>query len=749
MPIPRTRSRRQLWFVIACAFVLLASAGLTPQIMSRAAAATKTVYIPARWTQTGEVPWASNRTRESDNFVLLWGEKSGTDPVSAASPYNFDPSSVITQLENLYSFYVNTMRFTPETGLLAQHKIIVIVTNTWNRTELNAWATGGSVDGLVGVINIAPGAALPGSWGLAHELAHVFQNYTFLGRSGYGFTHASAGTFWESSAEFMAMQALPTTAAGDLTRWLRSENLYYSSSRHHYGNWMLLQYIKDRDGLEMFNRIWNEARSTEHPLEVYRRISGIDQAELNRRLGEYATRTVTYDFGNRSTLMPFITNVYGAGFLHAYNGGNVEAVDAALGHFRINSRVAPSDYGFNKIKLVPAADGGLVRLRLKGHAETGATGWTFGLVAVRNGTPRYSALKSGTDGQIDFQLAAGESEVWLVVTGTPGAVPKYGFLDGYTKARRFPYEFRVSGATPSGFEPGHVKPAATNGGRWHSNGGGWVAGNATVASTAYVGPKAAVMAGTVTGNARIEGLGWVNGGTVGGNAIVRDNALIQGGANLSGTVVVGGDAEIAFTCSSGTYLLFNPDRKCDGAGGETDVNPAFDAFTSADLALDAAPAPTTPVPSATPTQTPSNPANLAGTAIASASYTSPWESVAAINDGREPGSSNDTVNPRWGTWPNAGSQWAELTWPSAVTVGRAQVYLFDDGGGVRLPASWKLQYWTGTAYADVPGAGDHPRAADAYNSVTFTPVTTTRLRVALTASGTSSVGLLEVRAFAA
>jgi hypothetical protein len=84
-----------------------------------------------------------------------------------------------------------------------------------------------------------------------------------------------------------------------------------------------------------------------------------------------------------------------------------------------------------------------------------------------------------------------------------------------------------------------------------------------------------------------------------------------------------------------------------------------------------------------------------------------------------------------------------------VTVGRAQVYLFDDGGGVRLPASWKLQYWTGTAYADVPGAGDHPRAADAYNSVTFTPVTTTRLRVALTASGTSSVGLLEVRAFAA
>lgn len=703
-----------------------------------ASAAAKTVYIPARWTQTGEVPWAQDRTRESTNFILLWGEKSGTNPVSAPSPYNFDPNSIITQLENLYSFYVNTMQFTPETGLLAQHKIIVIVTRTWNRTALDAWATGGSVDNRVGVINVAPGAALPGSWGLAHELGHVFQNYTFLGRSGYGFTDASAGTFWEAGAEFMAMQALPTTAAGDLTRWLRSENLYYSSSRHHYGAVLLPQYIKDRDGLAMFNRMWNEARSNEHPLETYRRITGITQAELNRRLGEYATRTVTYDFGNRSTLMPFINNVYGAGFLlHAYNGGNVEAINQSLGHYRMNPRQAPSDYGFNKIKLVPSAAGGLVQVRLKGHAETGASGWTFGLVATRNGsTPRYSTLVTGTDGQIDFQLQSGETEAWLVVTGTPTAVPHYAFLDGYNKARRFPYEFRVAGATPSGFEPGHVKPNAV-GGRWHSNGGGWVGNGATVASTAYVGPKAAVYAGTVTGNARIEGLGWVNGGTVGGNAIVKDNALIQGGANLSGNIVVGGDAEFAIACSSGTYLAFNPDRGCNGAGGETDVNPSFTNFASADLAIGGGP--TNPPPTGN--------VNVAGQATPSASFTSSWESVNALNDGIEPGSSNDTVNPRWGAWPNSGEQWAELTWGTAVTINRAQVYLFDDGQGIDVPSSWKLQYWTGSAYADVPGASGYPVAVNAYNTVTHSTITTTRLRVVLQSTGTSSVGLLEVKAF--
>ncbi|SNY63925.1 discoidin domain-containing protein [Paractinoplanes atraurantiacus] len=138
--------------------------------------------------------------------------------------------------------------------------------------------------------------------------------------------------------------------------------------------------------------------------------------------------------------------------------------------------------------------------------------------------------------------------------------------------------------------------------------------------------------------------------------------------------------------------------------------------------------------------------NLATAATPTASYTSSWESVAAINDGIDPPSSNDTVNPRWGTWPNQGEQWAELTWPAAQTLRSAQVYFFDDGQGIDLPASWKLQYWTGTAYADVPSASGYPTAANQYNQVTFGQISTTRLRVALT-SGTASVGLLEVKAF--
>ncbi len=138
--------------------------------------------------------------------------------------------------------------------------------------------------------------------------------------------------------------------------------------------------------------------------------------------------------------------------------------------------------------------------------------------------------------------------------------------------------------------------------------------------------------------------------------------------------------------------------------------------------------------------------NVAPKATPTASYTSPWEKVTAINDGIDPPRSNDGANPRWGTWPQQGTQWVQLEWPSAVRVNKSDVYFFDDGGGVRVPASWKIQYWDGDSFEDVTGVASYPKAADAYNTVAFDTVTTSKLRVQLEAGG-ASVGLLEVKAY--
>lgn len=142
--------------------------------------------------------------------------------------------------------------------------------------------------------------------------------------------------------------------------------------------------------------------------------------------------------------------------------------------------------------------------------------------------------------------------------------------------------------------------------------------------------------------------------------------------------------------------------------------------------------------------------NLALQATPSCSFTSSWESCAAINTGGDPASSNigaPNQGNRWGTWPQQGQQWAELTWSSAQSIRQAQVYFFDDGQGIDLPASWRLQYWNGSAYVDVPGAGGYPVAANQYNTVNFTAVNTARLRVLLQSAANMSVGLLEVKAF--
>lgn len=138
--------------------------------------------------------------------------------------------------------------------------------------------------------------------------------------------------------------------------------------------------------------------------------------------------------------------------------------------------------------------------------------------------------------------------------------------------------------------------------------------------------------------------------------------------------------------------------------------------------------------------------NLARSATATASYTSPWESIAAVNDGIDPATSNDTVNRRWGTWPNTGEQWVLLTWASAQSLRAADVYFFDDNGGVRTPAAWRLQSWNGSSYVDVAGASGYPTAVNQYNAVNFTAVSTSRLRLVLT-SGAASVGVLELRAY--
>jgi hypothetical protein len=75
-----------------------------------------------------------------------------------------------------------------------------------------------------------------------------------------------------------------------------------------------------------------------------------------------------------------------------------------------------------------------------------------------------------------------------------------------------------------------------------------------------------------------------------------------------------------------------------------------------------------------------------------------------------------------------------------MRVDASDIYFFDDGGGVRVPSSWRLQYWTGESFVDIPATYDV--AADRYVHTDFASVTTTRMRAVLRGE-TASVGVLE------
>ncbi|MEP6793747.1 MAG: DUF6055 domain-containing protein [Saprospiraceae bacterium] len=584
----------------------------------------KQIYIPQEWQQGG-FDYSLTRSAESDNFIVFWGPLAGDDPTQAPGDISFNPQNILNTAENLYKFYIDTIHFiNDDQGLIHQYKIILVMLNTW--TGYDGWAYGGNYDGVVGAMWMHPQAASSGPT-LAHEFTHTLQNYTWMMNPGHGFIDSSyVGFFWETHAEFMALQRYPSVALEfDMARWLNTCQFHWSSTRHHYQAFVFLQFIKEKDGIGMINRMWNEANIGEHPLETYKRLKGITQSQLNDLFGEYAMRNVTWDYEIGDLLRERVSTLNPVFVSHPTI--IPELVDSSSQRYKIQNHLAPQDYGYNIIRLFPQQLEGcqkrIVYLNLLGQyifPDFGEAGLRFGFVAVNSsGQPRYSEMYTD-HGEESFEMQADETELYLVVVGAPTHHHNYPWEVGFPKIYRYPYEFKLENAYPEGFQPGfHDAPLGISGAP-HTNGGGFVASTAYAAPTAYVGPNAkvldqaqildqsrieddaivehsaivgdsAVISGIavigenayVYGNAKITGQAHAFGGcAIYDHARLDDNALIFNtkvyehatltdntfcwGATLHGDIYLGGDAEFFRECDNGTYLQFESayDRNCDG-----------------------------------------------------------------------------------------------------------------------------------------------------------------------------------------
>lgn len=139
--------------------------------------------------------------------------------------------------------------------------------------------------------------------------------------------------------------------------------------------------------------------------------------------------------------------------------------------------------------------------------------------------------------------------------------------------------------------------------------------------------------------------------------------------------------------------------------------------------------------------------NLAKVATPSASNASGDSRLAALNDGFDPSSSHDHSHPVFGTWPHVEPQWVQYEWSKPVTTNRVDIYWWADGQGVGAPASYKVTYWNGSAFVPVTNAKGLGADRNIFNSTTFDPVKTDKLRLEIISDGTHSPGILEWKVY--
>lgn len=135
-------------------------------------------------------------------------------------------------------------------------------------------------------------------------------------------------------------------------------------------------------------------------------------------------------------------------------------------------------------------------------------------------------------------------------------------------------------------------------------------------------------------------------------------------------------------------------------------------------------------------------------------YTSSWENLNGINNPSfEPTSSNVGTGKGWGNWrQSVGSEhYVGYTWDEAVTVGGADIYWYDDGGGTQVPSKLRMQYLDASGTwqdVNITTPFESSIAKNKYNRIEFDRVTTTRLRLYVTVrSGAQANGIYRFKVY--
>jgi hypothetical protein len=118
------------------------------------------------------------------------------------------------------------------------------------------------------------------------------------------------------------------------------------------------------------------------------------------------------------------------------------------------------------------------------------------------------------------------------------------------------------------------------------------------------------------------------------------------------------------------------------------------------------------------------------------------------NDGRTVYRPNP-VN-RWTAYGSTNdTDWLEVDFGPAQEIGRVELCIYDDRGGVQAPADYFVEYWTGKEWQAVANQKKSPAqpVGSAVNTVTFPRISTAKFRVVFLHKGKARSGVTEILAW--
>ena len=528
---------------------------------------------------------------ESEHFEVCKKPKTDDGQANNVSIPNSDAQGVLQSLENVFSFYIDSLGWmlpfpkSPDTKLKSN---IYVFDNS-----VMAALYGGQ-DYVKGLNNeYGPGmwigvGSLKDYWGTSHEFAHGLQ-----GVAGWMGNNSHTGWMAECHANWMAHQYNPKDA--HCAEYLINfPYLYYGSTRDRYCNWQFLEHLKEEfgggnKGAHEVNRIWMESirdgedgRMEQTPFSAMMMVYGWTLDSLNNQFGKFAMKNATLEYAPAKKALyreswgdyEFKTRRTSSGWGDLYrrhprvtmlnkmacaagDAGSIAGEDCAARYIS-PSYWAPQRWGYNLVRIYPEK-AGKVTVKFRGVVQDKKT--VAGYTCFGDNTDYYKGKTYRWCNYAPDALPDPASgwTVGLVAEGSDGT-PRYsemkhgtGFnLEIETKDSDKALWLAVT-ATPTEMQtilwdqfyysiyryPYMIE--VVNGAPEGYNKDFWKPANASGYKQhsnggGLVSSKAKVDASVYVGPDAV-----VNGGTVSGNARIEDFAVVDGGT-ISGNAVVRGRA---------------------------------------------------------------------------------------------------------------------------------------------------------------------------------------------------------------